>query len=424
MTMTASNGEMKHDIDTYREIFDTLTRNKSRSLLTGFGIFWGVFMLILLIGGGSALKEMMQSNFAGFATNTAIISAQPTTKVYKGFAKGRIWRMTYQDVERLKRNVPGLDLVVPIIYGGSDAVIKDDRTTSCIMHGTTPDYAGINEMKLRYGRFLNRMDMEMGRKVCVVGSKIYNDLFPNGTDPCGQSLQIDSICYEVVGVDGRGAENSHVSATADMQILVPLTVMQKAYNSGNSVDQIAVTARSGLMMSAMTADIRAVIARAHLIDPDDEQGISVFNIEVLYQMMDNLFSALNMMIWLVGIGTLLAGAIGVSNIMMVTVRERTVEIGIRRAIGATPGSIMWQIITESMVMTALAGMSGILVAVTLLQMLEMTMGGSMPGAPTFQVDFNTAIVAAMLLCMLGGLAGLAPAWRAMNIKPVDAMRDE
>lgn len=415
---------MKPDIDTYREILDTLTRNKSRSFLTGFGVFWGVFMLIALIGGGQGLKEMLQKNFEGFATNSAMIWAQPTTKAYKGFRKGRKWSMEYRDVERLRRQIAEIDVVTPVLFCGSGSAVVGDKKSSCNVQGTTPDYARVCEPLLLYGRYLNPMDMAQSRKVCVIGRKVYSELFPGGGDPCGQSLRIDSIYYEVVGVDVRSAEGVSIGGRADEAVTLPITVVQKAYNRGNSVDIIALTGRDGVRMSTLTDRIRGVIARPHLVDPTDEQGVMVFNTEVLFSVLDSLFAGVNFLIWLVGIGTLLAGAIGVSNIMMVTVRERTVEIGIRRAIGATPRDILGQIISESVVLTAVAGMSGIVFAVAILQMLELGTTADGIVAAHFQVPFGTALFAALLLCLLGVVAGLAPAWRAMSIKPVDAMRDE
>lgn len=412
------------DLDKYKEILDTITRNKGRSFLTGFGVFWGVFMLIALIGGGQGLKELLQKNFDGFATNSAMIWAQPTTKAYKGFRKGRIWTMDYKDVERLRHHVPQLDRITPLLFCQSTSAVHGDRSTSCSVRGTTPDMSFINEPLLKYGRYLNRLDMTLTRKVCVIGKRIYKDLFPGGGNPCGKTIRIDGVYYTVVGVDYRDGGGINIGGNADTSVLLPLTVVQKAYNRGNSVDMIAVTGRRGVKMSTLAADIRHTIARVHYVNPDDEQGVMVFNTEVLFSILDNLFTGVNFLIWLVGIGTLLAGAIGVSNIMMVTVRERTTEIGIRRAIGATPRMILSQIISESMILTAVAGMSGILFAVAILQMLEV--GTTTEGivAAHFQVDFKTAAVAAALLCILGGLAGLAPAWRAMSIKPVDAMRDE
>lgn len=414
---------MKFDIDRYREILDTLSRNKSRSFLTGFGVFWGVFMLVALLGGGQGLKELLQNGFEGFATNSAIIWGQPTTKPYDGFRKGRNWNMTYKDVERLKHSVSELEIVSPVlsIWGGS--ATHGEKKSDCTLKGLLPDYQYVEAPKMFYGRYLNDMDIRQNRKVCIIGKKVYKDLFPEGGDPCGKMICIDKIYYNVVGVD-YSSGNMSVNGRAESSVIVPLSLMQKAYNKGDIVDLICVTARPGVTMSGITGKIRTVIAQSHRIDPDDEKAITVFNSEVMFGMLDNLFSGVNFLILLVGIGTLLAGAIGVSNIMMVTVRERTTEIGIRRAIGATPGNILRQIITESVILTAVAGMSGILFAVMILEMLEM--GNTEDGilAAHFQVRFWTAIAATALLSVLGVLAGLAPAARAMSIKPVDAMRDE
>ena len=257
----------------------------------------------------------------------------------------------------------------------------------------------------------------------MIGQRIYKELFKDGGDPCGKSIRVDSTYYEVIGVDYR-TSGASVNGRPGEKINLPLTLVQQAYNRGNEVDIIAATGRPGVVISSITDRIRKTIAIQHYIDPTDEQGVMVFNTEILFQMLDNLFKGVNFLIWLVGLGTLLAGAIGVSNIMMVTVRERTTEIGIRRAIGATPRMILTQIISESIVLTLVAGMSGILFAVMILQMLEL--GNTEDGIVTahFQVGFWTAIVAALLVSLMGVLAGLAPAARAMSIKPVDAMRDE
>ena len=235
---------------------------------------------------------------------------------------------------------------------------------------------------------------------------------------------MDSIYYQIVGVDYDVSDVMSFGSEAGTTMLLPITLMQQTYNRGNAVDMIAVTGRPGVVMSTLAPKIRETIGRTHLVDPTDEQGIIVFNTEVLFQLLDSLFRGVNFLIWLVGLGTLLAGAIGVSNIMMVTVRERTVEIGIRRAIGATPRMILSQIISESIVLTLVAGMSGILFGVLVLQMLEL--GNTEDGIVTahFQVDFWTAVSAALAIVIMGVLAGLAPAARAMSIKPVDAMRDE
>ena len=414
---------MKVDIDRFREILDTLTRNKSRTFLTGFGVFWGVFMLVGLIGGGSGLKEMLSNNFEGFATNAAIVFAQPTTKAHNGLRKGRQWNMTYKDVDRLKAQVPELDVVTPMLSRWNGNATFSDKKSNCIVKGTMPDYAKVESPKMFYGRYINEMDISQRRKVCVIGKKVYKTLFPGGGDPCGQLIRIDSIYYNVIGVD-YAAGNMNINGSAEESVIVPLSLMQQAYNLGDNVDLICATAKPGTVMDDLSQRMREVIARAHNVAPDDEKGITVFNTEVLFGLLDNLFSGVNFLIWLVGIGTLIAGAIGVSNIMMVTVRERTTEIGIRRAIGATPMDILSQIISESIILTAVAGMSGILFVVIILQMLEVANTSDGITTAHFQIDFWTAVGAVVMLSVLGVLAGLAPAARAMSIKPVDAMRDE
>ena len=417
---------MRLDIDTYREILDTLTRNKARSFLTGFGVFWGVFMLIGLMGGGKAMKEMLDKNFEGFAQNTVMIWAQQTTKPYKGFRKGRWWDMDYKDVERLKQRVPELENVVPVIFSGwrsgNTAYYGDQKTTPRIQ-GTIPELANVIQPKMYYGRYLNEMDIREQRKVCVIGKKVYKDLFKGGGDPCGKKIRVDSTYFEVVGVDyATGGIN--INGRAEEKITLPLSLMQAMFNRGNQVDLIAATGRGNIVMSRITDRIRETVARAHYVDPTDEQGAMVMNTELIFQMFDNLMKGVSFLIWLVGLGTLLAGAIGVSNIMMVTVRERTTEIGIRRAIGATPKMILGQIISESIVLTLVAGMSGILFGVMILQMLEMNSMEDGIITTHFQIGFWTAIFAALVVSAMGVLAGLAPAARAMSIKPVDAMRDE
>ena len=417
---------MRIDIDTYTEIVDTITRNKARSFLTGFGVFWGVFMLVALMGGGQGLKEMLEKNFEGFAQNTVVIGAEQTTKPYKGFRKGRWWSMDYKDIDRLKQRVPELESVVPMIFSrwrGSNTAYYGDQKTQPRIQGTVPEMVKVITPKMYYGRYLNEVDMREQRKVCVIGKKIYKELFKEGGDPCGKKIRVDSTYFEVIGVDYAEGGISF-NGRAEEKITLPITLMQSLFNRGNEVDLIAATGREGVVMSKITDRIRETVARAHYVDPTDEQGAIVFNTELMFQMVDNLFKGVNFLIWLVGLGTLLAGAIGVSNIMMVTVRERTTEIGIRRAIGATPKMILSQIISESIVLTLVAGMSGILFGVMILQMLELANTEDGILKAHFQVSFWTAIFCAFVVSSLGVLAGLAPAARAMSIKPVDAMRDE
>lgn len=414
---------MKLDIDTYKEIFTTLSRNKSRSFLTGFGVFWGVFMLLGLIGGGSGLQQLLSRNFEGFATNSVIIFAQKTTKPYAGFRKGRSWTMNYDDIERLKAQVNGLDIVAPVLARWGPNATYGDKKYSCNVKGVLPEYQGVETPKLKYGRYINAMDMQQKRKVCVIGKRVYKTLFPNGDNPLGKLIRVDSIYYRVVGVD-YASGNISIDGSSEEAIVLPITLMREAYNYGDEVPLICGTAKPGVHVSDIMPKIRRVIAQNHQLDPTDEKGISIFNTEVMFGMVDNLFRGVNFLILLVGIGTILAGAIGVSNIMMVAVKERTNEIGIRRAIGATPRIILGQIITESIVLTISAGMGGLLFAVGILQLAELASTTDGIVTTHYQIGFWMALGAVALLSTLGVLAGLAPALRAMAIKPVDAMREE
>ena len=284
---------MRIDLDSYREVLDTLTRNKSRSFLTGFGVFWGVFMLVALMGGGNGLKELLQQNFAGFATNSALVWAQPTSKAYKGFRKGRMWSMDYKDVARIRHSVPELDVVTPLLFSNGGTAYYADRKATIGVSGAMPEFKFINQPKMYYGRYINETDIKNHRKVCVIQKKTYKELFPGGGDPCGKRIRIDNIYYQIVGVDYNMGEGINVNSETGTGVILPLTFMQQAYNRGNAVDMIAVTARKGVVMSSLTGRIRETVTRAHTIDPADERGAMVFNTEVLFQLLDNLFKGVN-----------------------------------------------------------------------------------------------------------------------------------
>ena len=415
---------MRFDVDTYREIADSLVRNKSRSLLTGFGVFWGIFMLLFLMGGGQGLKQLISANFEGFATNTAILLSDRTSKPWKGMKEGRRWNMTFNDVERVKRMVPELETVTPMLSQWGQEAVNGTNTINGNIKGVNADYCLIEEPRLKYGRYLNESDVVQERKVCVIGKRIYTSLFPDGGDPCGTMIKVGPLYYQVIGVD-YSSGNININGSADESITIPISVVRKVYHSGNDIELLCVTGRSGVQLSTLEDRLRQVMAREHNFDPTDKDALFVLNTEQLFAIIDNLFKGLNFLIWLVGLGTILAGVIGVSNIMMVTVKERTTEIGIRRAIGATPTDILSQIIMESISLTMVAGSFGIVFAVLLLSLLEAIVNGRPDAAPVdFQVTFWTAVISALLLTVLGVIAGLAPASRAMAIKPVDAMRDE
>ena len=411
------------DFDRYKEILDTLTRNKTRSFLTGFGVFWGIFMLVSLLGGGKGLRELLSATFKGFANNSGMFFAMKTTKPYEGLKKGRSWSMSYKDLERVRQQVPEVEMVTPLISRWGSTAVYEDKKASCVFKGLEQSFQGIEAPDIYYGRYLNDIDNLQKRKVCIIGKQVYKTLFPKGGNPCGKDIRVGSVSFKVVGVDYNPGK-FNINGRAQESVVVPINVMRDAFAMGDTIHLLCFTVHKGYKVSDVTPKIRTVVARAHHVDPTDEKALPAFNMESMFNMMDNLFNGVDFLAWLVGIGTLLAGAIGVSNIMMVTVKERTTEIGIRRAIGATPRNILTQIITESITLISVAGMSGIVFTVMILQLAEM--GSTTDGVVNthYQISFTTAVGAVLFLCVLGVLAGLAPALRAMNIKPVDAMRDE
>mgnify|MGYP004530600443 CR=1 FL=1 len=411
------------DLDRVKEILDTLSRNKSRTLLTGFGIFWGMFMLLTMSGGGAGLKALLQRNFAGFATNSVIMAPNVTSKPYKGFMRGRRWSMHLDDVEYLRQAVPEAEVISPVISFWSRDAVYSDKSFTAILKGNTADYALIETPEMKYGRFISEMDIIQKRKVCVIGNRVWQTLFGRGVNPCGKFIRVGGTWLEVIGVN-VSESNMSINGPAEESIVVPIDVLQMIYHTGSEVELVAMTARPGVPASDIQERARQALYRKYYVAPDDKTAMFVVNAEKMYSIVDNLYRGLNILVWLVGLGTLLAGAIGVSNIMMVTVRERTTEIGIRRAIGATPRMILGQIMTESIVLTAVSGALGIMFSVLMLSGADIVVKAAGTSGVTFQVGFGTAMTAMGILAVLGLLAGLAPAYRAMSIRPVDAMRDE
>lgn len=411
------------DIDRWEEILITITRNKSRSLLTAFGIFWGIFMLVTLMGGSQGLHDILAANFEGFATNSGFTFNNRTSVAYQGFQEGRWWSMELKDIDRVRKAIPEIDIIAPTnSKWGITATFEKREITGCSMKGVYPEYEVIETPTLSMGRYINHIDIQQNRKVCIIGKQIYETLFPEGGNPCGKYVNVNGIFFQVIGVN-NSAGNISVNGWSPETFIIPFTTMQKNYNMGNQIELLCYTAKKGYSIKNIQEKIEKVLKQAHLIHPDDKQAVMNVNAEALFSMVDNLFTGINILSWMVGLGTLIAGAIGVSNIMMVTVKERTTEIGIRRAIGARPRDIMNQILSESLVLTCIAGMVGICFGVFVLQIMEMgTATSDIPGH--FQISFWGAIGACIILLILGMTAGLAPAYRAMAIKPIEAIRDE
>lgn len=413
---------MKIDKDTLEEILITITRNKTRSLLTAFGVFWGIFMLVALSGGGQGMQEELQQQFEGFATNSGFVVSSKTNEAYKGFRKGRWWDLEISDVD-LVADVEGVQMATPSTAMWGKSAVYEGNKYSCNIRGLYPEYEQLEHQEMAYGRFINDVDIREGRKVCVIGKRVYESIFKEGGDPCGKYVQVDSVYYQVVGVCSSEG-NVNIQGEASQAVTLPYTTMQKMYNLGNEVQVVCFTVEPGMKVKDVKPEIERRIKQAHYISPTDKQAVMLLDLEAMFSMMDNLMTGVRFLTWMVGLGTLLAGAIGVSNIMMVTVKERTTEIGIRRAIGARPRDILQQILSESIVLTTVAGMAGISFGVFVLNVLEKT--ANPPGVVEthYQVGFGMAIGTCLLVVALGMLAGLAPAYRAMAIKPIEAIRDE
>jgi len=414
------------DLDRWQEIWMTITHNKSRSVLTAFGVFWGMFMLVVMVGAGVALKQGMNSQIEGFATNSCFVWSEQTSEPYKGLKKGRNWSMYNDDIPILINNIPEIQYLAPVLFGGGEStnnVTRNDKAGSYGIKGNYPVYNKIDESKMISGRYINDIDISEKRKVCVIGERVYEVLFPNNENAIGKNIKVNGIYFQVIGV-ARHTSNVNIGGNAQETVALPFSTMQQAFNEGNVVHFLAVTAQPGIKVKVIEDKIREVLKSRHNIAPDDKTAVGGFNIEDQFTMFLYLGIGIAALIWIVGLGTLFAGGIGVSNIMLVTVRERTKEIGIRRALGATPRNIITQILSESIVLTLIAGILGLMLGVGLLQIVGMALSQGDQFFKNPQISFAVGLGAMFILLVIGTLAGFIPANRAMSIKPIEAIREE
>lgn len=418
------------DLDNWQEIWVTITRNKLRSFLTGFGVFWGIFMLMILIGAGNSLQGGILSNFEGFASNSCFFWTGRTSEAYKGLRKGRWWSMDLKDIERIKQKAQSVQYISPVLFigGGDKNVVRGQKTGTYDVRGIYPDHFKIEGQHILSGRLFNDLDIDASRKVCVIGKEVYETLFQPGEVAEGQYIRANGIYFQVIGVI-RPKSRASIGGDVEKSIYLPFSTTQRAFNQGKDIWFMACTAKPGYPATMVEEEVKAIVKAAHNISPTDEKAMGSVNIEKQFQIFQNLFLGIDFLIWIVGLGALFSGIIGISNIMLVTVRERTREIGVRRALGAKPFSILVQILSESFVLTAIAGLSGLMFGVGILEIIYQAMTSAVDGAgdsifiPPF-VSFTTAMVALGIIIFSGVLAGLMPAMRAMSIKAIDAIRDE
>ena len=415
------------DIDRWEEIWVTITRNKARSLLTCFGVFWGILMLVILLGIGVGFKNAILKNVEGFATNSLFFMSDRTSEPYRGFNKGRYWNIRNRDLEAIQRHVKGIDAISPVLWGNrsENNVVYGQVSGTYNVKGISPDYFKIERQTLHYGRLINDIDQIERRKVCLIGSRICKELFKDA-DPCGNYIRANGLYYQIVGVVEQIATGVNIGGRAEETVFLPFNTMQQTLNQGDILHFLCVSAIPGHPIQQMIDDIKDVLKRQNEIAPTDPQAVMVINIAAQFELFQTLFAGIDTLIWLVGMGTLLAGIIGISNIMMVTVKERTREIGVRRAIGAKPLNIISQILSESLTLTAMAGLLGLSAGVFLLDLVDKILSAQSGDIILLHpaVKIGTAIAATFVLLLCGLLAGLIPAWRALQIKAIDAIREE
>ena len=413
------------DWDRWQEVFDTLGANKLRTVLTAFGVLWGIFMLIIMLGAGSGLQNGVSSEFQGFATNSLYVWTQRTTKPYKGLPAGRWFSMSNEDTKALQQLVPEAKVIAPRNevggWRGSSNVTRGIHTGAYGIKGDYPDIVHIQPFEVQKGRLLNRLDVEQKRKVAVIGAKVINDLYEPDEEVIGSNIRINGVYFTVVGTFKTKKAGGEAEDDAQ-SIFIPLTSFQQAFNYGNWVGYYGFMPIDGVSVAELEAKILKVLKERHRVHPDDEFAFGTNNNEEDFAEYANVFSGINFLIWFVGTLTLIAGVIGISNIMLVIVKERTKEIGIRRAIGASPFSIVSQIMLEALVLTSMAGYIGIVLGVWVVEF-----AGPLIEDESFQnpeVNFQTILTALAVLIVSGCFAGFIPAYRALEIKPVEALRTE
>jgi putative ABC transport system permease protein len=412
------------DRDNWQEIYATIKKNKLRTFLTSLGVGWGIFMLVIMLGAGNGLKNGVMSDFKGTATNSFFLWTQKTTKPYKGMKPGRYFNFNNGDVVALQQ-LKELAVVSPQNqlggWRGGNSVVRGLKTGNYEVSGVYPNIAKISMVKLINGRFLNENDIREKRKVCVIGSRVKEELFKTGENPLSQYLRINGVYFKVIGVT-TPTSSGNEARQEGQRIVLPFTTFQNAFNYGDIVGWFNIASAPNITAEQAEEKVISIMKERHKIAPDDEQAIGHWNMGKQYNKMNGLFKGINMLIWFVGIGTLVAGVIGISNIMLIVVKERTKEIGVKRALGATPYDIVSQIITESVFLTAISGYFGLVIGILLLEGVNTAIGQDVPMFNNPTVDLNVAVTSLIVLIISGALAGLIPASRAVSVLPVEALR--
>ncbi|QZT36238.1 ABC transporter permease [Halosquirtibacter xylanolyticus] len=408
------------DVDAWHEIFITIRKNKLRSFLTSFSIAWGIFMLMILLGSGNGLKNGSKSMFEESALNTIWVWTNITSKAYDGYPKGRRVKLQNDDVKIIKSEVANIDKLSANFYMGSTPFAYKTESSSFSIKCCYPAVKEIDKLEVEKGRFLNHLDIIQKRKVIVISKQVVDALFKR-EDPLNKMIIVNSIPFRVIGVVKAKDD--------DLNPLIPFTTYQVVFQKTNRVHNIALTTKQISLAESekLEQDIRTRMAHKHHFDPTDNRALGTYNNFADYKRTMNIFSAIQMFIWIIGCGTLMAGIVGVSNIMLIIVKERTKEIGIRKALGAKPNSIISLILQESIFLTTLAGFIGMVAGAGVMKLVVLIMKWNNIESDTFvnpSVDIGIAITATIVLIISGVVAGYIPAKKAAKISPIEALRYE
>lgn len=414
------------DLDRWTEIYNTIKRHKLRTALTAFGVAWGIFMLIAMLGAGKGLENGVMKGL-DIAPNTVFVWSNRTSEAYKGLKAGRYIQLKTDDIEAIKANIPEVKVIAPRNrLNGEFAVTRHDKNASFEVFGDYPELFEVTKMLMVKGRFINHLDIKDRRKVVVVGEQVVRSLFEEEEEAIGKYIAIGGIYFKIVGIF-RSTGNAQDVARGAKIIHMPHRTMQQAFNQLNRVYWFAMLPKDGTPSSVIETKVKTLLAERHTVAPNDLKAFGSANVEEEFKQIQGLFSGIAGFSWLVSIGTILAGIIGVSNIMLIVVKERTKEIGLRKALGATPWSVVSLIIQEAIVITAAAGYMGLLFGVGLIAGVNALLTGFELDLPFFtnpEVNLNTAVTATIVLIFAGAIAGLIPASKAARVSPVVALKDE
>lgn len=414
--------------DRWSEILEVLTTNWFRTVLTAFGVFWGILILIILLAAGKGLENGVKSDFGDLATNTMFMWTRRTTKAYEGLPQNRRFNFKLEDVATIKENVPNLRFISARNqlggFGGNNNVVRGIRTGAYNVYGDYPEIIKQEPMTITSGRFINQSDINEKRKVAVIGNGVRSELYDLGEEVLGTYIKIRGVNFMVIGTYKKNSNDQ--GEEGEKEIYVPFTSFSQAFNMGNNVGWMAITAEDGTSITDIKMDIVNTMKKQHKVHPEDSRAIGFFDLFAEYSRIESLFGALKLIAYFVGTLVLLSGIIGVSNIMLIVVKERTKEIGIRRALGEKPWSIKKQILLEAIFLTIMSGMLGICFGALFIYGVNALLDANGPVDMFLNPSVSLGVVSGALsiLVIAGLMAGYIPAQSAIKVKPIDALRTE